>query len=263
MRVLLGARVLARHRDRGFAYAWPTGRFFGASLTTLWDFEDLRVPAWFSRALALRYTYRDETLGWMQDAEGSRLWQIQTAHALALPADCPSWSDELRALRPAAEVRERVLQFHRRYLASAPYVGVMVRSHAVAHSETLLSSPLEWYERRMHEIRERSPHVVFFVSADTDEAFHRLASSVPGCVGFQGKGPYNSAQALVASVADLYLLAASSHMLGAHYSSFPELAQRLAGDGLLLETSRSPTGPAQISVPESPLRPHVRLAAAW
>ena len=263
MRSLLGGRVLARHCGRRFAYAWPTGRRFGAPLTALWDFDDHRVPAWWSRSLAPMYPYRDETLTWMHDAQDSRLWQVRTAHELALPADCPSWTDELRGLRPAVEVSNRVLQFHSRHLGSEPYVGVMVRSHAVAHSETLSSSPLEWYEHRMHEIRERAPHVVFFISADSDDAFRRLASAFPGCVGFESKGPYNSSQALVASVADLYLLAGSSHLLGAHYSSFPELAQKLAGNDLLLETPRTGSRETSPSVPTDPLYPHLRVPTSW
>jgi hypothetical protein len=44
---------------------------------------------------------------------------------------------------------------------------------------------------------------------------------------------------LQAAVADLYLLAGSCHILGPHYSSFPELARHLSDDAIALETSTS------------------------
>ena len=63
-------------------------------------------------------------------------------------------------------------------------------------------------------------------------------------------------------MADLYLLAASTYMIGAHYSSFPELAQRLAGPALPLETPANENGPpdlTDLSRPENPLEPHLRV----
>ena len=115
----------------------------------------------------------------------------------------------------------------------------MIRTHSVAHDATLQASPVEWYLDRIEQIRAARPDLGLYVAADTDAAFRRVAERFPDATGQTEKGDYNSRRALQASVADLYLLASSCHLLGPHYSSFPELAQHLAGGVIALETSRS------------------------
>lgn len=263
VRVTLGARVLARYEQRRFGYVWPVGTWFGARFDDLWEIDDRVVPAPASRAIALRYPFHDNDVpGWIEAARGQRVWQIRTPHALVLPAGAPSWTSELQSLRPAATVRETVHRFRDRRLGEQPYVGVMVRTHEHSHAETLQASPLEWYVERLTEIRQQRPELGFFVSADTPEGLRRLQDAVPGCVGLTDKGSYNSRQALQSSVADVYLLAGSVHLIAPHYSSFPELAQHLAGPRLRLETSR--TGPettfesGPLTTAADPLRPWER-----
>ena len=53
------------------------------------------------------------------------------------------------------------------------------------------------------------------------EVQEAIVARVPGTSGQTDKGPYNSTAALKSAVVDLYLLAASSHLLAPHYSSFP------------------------------------------
>jgi hypothetical protein len=262
MRVVLGAQVLAQLEQRDFAYVWPTGRAFGARLDELWEFRQRRWPEPLSRALAPAFPYRDASLAWLDDAaRKAGVWQIRTSHALSLPSGGARWHDALRRLRPVEAITDRILE-----LAEAaggrPYLGVMIRSHPVAHDATLQSSPVEWYLDRIDWIRSARPELGLYVAADTDEAFDQLARRFPDCVGQTRKGPYNSRRALQAAVADLYLLAASCHMLGPHYSSFPELAQHLAGSAVALETPAS--APAtrfeaqdRLSV-GTPLRPEIR-----
>lgn len=266
IRVVFGAHALALHTDREFRYVWPLGRHFGASLDDLWEVAARPVPLWWSQALSLRFPYRDETLTWLDRAEGERVWQIRTAHALHLPAGAGPWEAELQRTRPVAAVRERVEDFHRRELAPGPYLGVMVRAHPASHHETLSASPLSWFVERLSEIRRQHPTLRFFVSADTPEAAHELAATVPGCVSLPKVGGYNTREGLQESVADLYLLAGSCHLIGPHFSSFPELAQRLAGPALRLETSRTDVrrafDPALATVASDPVRPHVRQAAS-
>lgn len=261
VRAVLGSDVLARLEGRAFAYAWPTGPAFGAAFDELWEYDRLRVPVALSRALVWRAPYRDAGLGWLDDAaRNEKMWQIRTPHALSLPAPL-SWEEELRALRPVGEVRQRVSGVFESSFRARPYVGVMVRAHAHSHEATRLHSPVEWYLRRMTELRERWPDVGFFVSADTDAALQQIRQGFPDAVSQHDKGGYNTRPALVASVADLYLLAASSHILAPHFSSFPELAQSLAGSGLRLETSQNAVSfPALADVTrvENPLIPSVR-----
>jgi hypothetical protein len=264
VRAVLGSRVVARREGRRFAYVWPTGKTFGARFDELWEVPDPVVTAAVSRALALRYPFKgNDVTAWLDDAtRQERVWQIRTPHALLLDPPSPGWTDDLRSLRPAPSVADRVAAFHGDHLATAPYVGVMVRTHPHSHAETLEASPLRWYVDRLRALRSAHPDLVFFVSADTPDGLATLQREVPGCVALQDKGDYNTRRALQSSVVDLYLLAASLHVVGPHYSSFPELAQHLGGPGLRLETSR--TAPAQafesgpLSAPADPLRPHLR-----
>ena len=267
VRAVLGARTLARSEGREFAYVWPVNRDFGASLSDLWQVEDRRIPATLSRVMSARYPFRDnEAVRWVDDAaRRERVWQIRTPHALLLPDGAPSWTDELRSLAPARSIGEEVSRFHRAHLAGAPYVGVMMRTHPHSHAETLQASPVEWYVDRLDALRRAHDGLRFFVSADTAEGLEALSSAVPGCVGLTDKGGYNSRRALEASVADLYLMAGAVHLIGPHYSSFPELAQHLAGPALRLETSR--TSPEQafeagpLTIAPDPTRPSDRVPA--
>lgn len=267
VRAVLGARTLARWEGREFAYVWPVNRDFGAGLADLWDVPDRRVPASLSRALAVRYPFHDHRADtWVDDrAREERVWQIRTAHALHLPPGAPSWTDELRSLAPAAGIRDEVLAFHEHHLTGAPYAGVMLRTHPHSHAETLEASPVEWYVERLLGLKRAHPALRFFVSADTPEGLAALAAQVPDCVGLHDKGGYNSRRALEASVVDLYLMAASVHVLGPHYSSFPELSQHLAGPQLRLETSRTPEEDAfeagPLTTAPDPTRPAVRVPA--
>lgn len=262
MRVVLGAQALARFEGRTFAYVWPTGRGFGARLDELWEFDARRWPTALSRALTPSFPYRDAGLDWIDEAtRRQRVWQIRTPHALNLPPGAPSWQASLRALQPVEKIRRRILE-----LAEAsgdrPYLGVMIRAHSVAHDATLRESPVEWYLDRIEEIRAERPELGLYVSADTDAAFVRVARRFPDCVGQTDKGEYNSRPALRAAVADLYLLAGSCHILGPHYSSFPELARYLSGNAVALETSTSAPATRFEAQGEpsagTPLRPELR-----
>lgn len=264
VRAVLGSRVLARHEGRSFAYTWPVGRNFGATMDSLWDFDSPVVSTVLSRLASHRYPYRDNELHWLDSqARTERLWQIRTPHALLLPDGCPPWEEELRALSLSAAVRRDLLETFARCPAGHPLVGVMIRTNANAHPETLQHSPLSWYLNRMDEIQEFLPEVQFYVSADTPGAFAAVQSRFPHCCGTAEKGRYNSRQALRASVVDVYMLASSCHVLAPHFSSFPELSQRLAGPALRLETSKSPgdtrlLNPGGLSMATDPRRPHVR-----
>jgi len=262
MRVVLGGQALARFEGRSFRYVWPTGRGFGARLDELWEFHARRWPTALSRALERSFPYRDAGLQWIDDAtRQERVWQIRTPHALALPPGAPSWQASLRALQPVERIRRRILELS---VASAdrPYLGVMIRTNSVSHDATLRESPVEWYLDRIEEIRSVRPDLGLYVAADTDAAFVRVARRFPDCQGQTDKGGYNSRPALRAAVADLYLLAGSCHILGPHYSSFPELAQYLSGTAVALETSTSAPSTRFEAQREltvgTPLRPELR-----
>jgi len=263
MRTILGAQSLAELEERQFAYCWPTGRRFGASLDELWKFEQRSVPLLVTRALALKYPFRKGDLDWLDDsARAERVWQIRTGQPLALPPDATPWTDRLQCLRPADGIAERVTDVFARHLDGRPYVGVMVRAHEVSHALTRQHSPVDWFTNRMHQIRAGDPNVGFFVSCDVPSVQDKIIAEFDGAVGLSDKGPYNSAKALRSAVVDLYLLASSTHLLGPHYSSFPELALHLAGDSLVLETSMTPESAAwgrrPVTLVTDPTNPSLR-----
>lgn len=266
LRVTLGARSLAEWAGRDFAYTWPTGRRFGATLEEMWSFGERRISPLRSRVLSLRHPYRPADLEWVPGASADRIWQVRTAHALHLPAGAQPWGERLQALDPVESIADRIRAFHSRRLAGRPYIGVMVRAHTVSNAKTLEHSPLEWYIERMRVLRAEHPGVSFFLSCDSEAAQERVIAEVPGTVALTGKGAYNSKAALLSSVVDLYLLAGAAHLVAPHYSSFPEIAQQLAGPGIRLETSMTAehtrlSGDDRLVVADDPLRPSERRPA--
>lgn len=263
-RVVFGAQSLARSNDRNIYAVWPVTRAFGARLDQLWETDIPTIPRWFSQSLRIRFPYRDETLTWMTDATSERIWQIRTAHALRLPSGTDSWQDELHLTRPVAPIAQRIVDFHAQHLVGHPWVGVMVRAHPHSHAETLRASPVDWYVDRMKQMQDTYPDLRFYVSADVPQVQQEVIDAVRGSIGLNDKGDYNSVAGLSAAVVDLYLLAGSVHLLGPHFSSFPELATHLAGvESLALETSRTPDDrafdPRHASIAPNPLRPHDRV----
>ncbi|MFT3877011.1 MAG: hypothetical protein QM708_11410 [Propioniciclava sp.] len=260
IRVVLSGQLLAERHGRSFAYVWPTGRHFGARLDQLWQVDERRISPARSWLLARRHPYRDASLDWLPTATSDNLWQIRTSQPIAFPEGIDEWHPLLRGLVPVPEIQERIMAVFDEHLRGRPYVGVMVRTHSVSHENTLKDSPLEWYLERLAQIRREHGDIPFYVSADTVAGEAAVREAFPGSVGLGDKGAYNSLQALQASLVDLYLLASSAHIIGPHYSSFPELASYLAEPAIRLETSQSPEGSRlevgdQLTVVSDPLRP--------
>lgn len=263
VRVVLGAKSLAELEGREFYFVWPTGPLFGPKMSDLWHFSGRTVPRSVSRVLARLYPYGDEKLDWLTpEKRAQKIWQIRTGSPLQLPAAAKSWQEEFRALRPVEEIASTVRRLFDEDLSGTPYVGVMIRAHSVSHAKTRATSPVEWFLRRMREIREQVPGIRFFLSCDVAEVQQQVMSEIPGCVGQSDKGGYNSVAGVRAAVCDLYLLASSGYLLGPHWSSFVHLAEYLSGDALSLETAVTAGGQhvdySALSSVSDPLRPFVR-----
>lgn len=263
LRVVLGCKSLADLERRRFYYVWPTGPRFGPTFPELWQFDGRTVSRATSRLLARRYPYVDETLSWLDDAKRrERLWQIRTGSDIELPPQARPWQAELRSLVPSHEIASSVTRQFDEQLRGAPYVGVMIRAHTVAHSKTLDASPVEWFLARMHDVRQHHPGVRFFVSCDVAEVQQRVLAEIPHCYAQHDKGGYNTVEGVRAAVCDLYLLASASHLIGPHFSSFVEMAVHLADGRVRLETSASGGAPGidldAAGIVEDPLRPSVR-----
>ncbi len=267
VRLVLSGESLARATGRAFDYFWPVGAGFGAHLTDLWVFQESLGPL---AHLALRVVapYRDPVAVLADpSSDEQRIWHFRSGNALPHRHGAADWHQALANLSlqpgPASKVRD----VHAREFGASPYVGVMVRTHPNAHAQTKAHSPLEWYVRRMRELEEEAPGIRFFLSCDTPGADAELRRAFPSATSLPKSGGYNTRPALEEAVVDLYLLAGSCHILGPHYSSFPELAHFLTLGQVPLETSvgdsyaqvRPPVVPSLV---EDPVRPSVRRAPA-
>jgi hypothetical protein len=264
IRVILSTQILAELEGRRFAYVWPTGAGFGPRFDQLYQGKiGTVVPRSVSRVLAKHWRYVDESLSWLDDRKREeRIWQIRTGAPLNLPADAPTWGERLRELNPVPQIAARVREIYDRQLRGRPYIGVMIRSHAVSHGETQRASPVEWFLGRLHAVRQEIPSATFFLSCDTPETQARVIAELGNCVAQEDKGGYNTLEGVRSAVADLYLLASSQHLIAPHFSSFIHMAQHLNGDVVPIETSRTATPDRVLlessGTPEDPIRPWVR-----
>lgn len=247
MRFTLSALSLAESTGREFCYAWPQSDKFRPALTDLWHFEHAEITWAESIEIAKTYPY----VGTSEDlkAEDS-LWHLRSGNPLTLPAGAQTWFERLRKLTPTQVVRERVETYFDG-LRGAPYVGVSIRAHEQSHAKTKEGSPVSWYLNRMAEILVQFPNMKFFISCDVPEVQDQIVSTFPSSIGLADKGKYNSAEGVVASVVDLYLMASSSYMIVPYWSSFPIMAWELAGRRIAMENSRA--GRREIDIAEVPL----------
>lgn len=261
LRVTLGGARFARWRGSSFAYVWPSTPAFEPRLTELFEWKGgVRISRPISRASAKLTGYVGADL---RETGQRRVVQIRTGAELILPDGAGSWTDDLRALAPVAQVAEAVRQLHGSVFGDEPYVGVQVRAHQVSHRETKDTSPVSWFTDRMQQIVDERPDTRFYISCDVPETKRQLLELFPTATAHVVDAAYNSTAAVRAAIVDLYLLASSSYMLGPHFSSFVEMAQHLAA--LTVPTDKPSERRAEPRewwkrpAVVDPLRPAVRL----
>ncbi|MCW3158740.1 hypothetical protein [Micropruina sonneratiae] len=261
VRLVLSGLALAESTGRRFDYYWPVGPNFGARMTDLWEFRPSLSPL---QELVLRVRSPLADPQELASHTSRRIWHVRSGSTLPLPEDALDWHRLLAELSLNPTLAQLVRETHAAQFGQRPYVGVMVRAHANAHSLTKQHSPISWYVDRMRELQAQLGDVGFFISADTRQAADRLRAAFPGAYAADKSGSYNSRLALQESVVDLYLLACSTHILGPHHSSFPELAYFLALGQVPLETSVGESfarvrPPVSLSIAPNPVRPRQRV----
>lgn len=264
VRLVLSGQALAKATERRFDYYWPTGRGFGSRFTDLWEFQG-SISSVASRAFQVVAPFRDPASLMTEAAASARIWHVRSGSSLPLPPQAPDWHRSLAELPLNRGLAETVRRIHAAEFGDRPYVGVMVRTHENAHELTKRHSPLAWYVDRMEEMRTEHPEIRFFLSCDTVAGAAELQRRFPASFSQQKSGGYNSAQAIQESVIDLYLLAASSHILAPHHSSFPELSHFLALGQVPLETSVGESyaqvrPPLNLSTTPDPTKPSRRVS---
>lgn len=239
MRFTLSALSLSKAVGREFAYFWPKTRLFAPSLSQLWKFHEREISLQESIEIAKSLPSIPYVEDLPEDCSLLPIWHFSSHDALTLPEDAISWGQQLRSLSPVQEISDRISNFFNQYLIGEPYVGIMIRSHSLAHPITLEASPLEWYFKRMAELNAANPGVKFFISSDTPQAQDQILQMFPNSCTQIDKGEYNSTEGLISSIVDLYLLASSSYMLSPYYSSFPIMAMKLCRQIITNEHSQN------------------------
>lgn len=236
IRFTLSAQAIAEAESREFAYVWPTRPgLFEPSLTDLWEYSAPRLP-WGSVVPTMtEHRARLSRQRLLTDMRSAREWVVLGSSVLHGDGRAPPWETRLPLLAPVPEITERV----GRVRANLPerYVGVQVRAAATSHESTAKASPVGWFITRMQACLDDDPGTRFFLSCDDPATERRIREAVPNVTTVGDKGAYNSLEGLRAAVADLYLLASASHILGPYLSSFVELAWILGGKAQVLENS--------------------------
>lgn len=266
LRVVLGSAILAELEQRELLYVWPTGPKFEPAFADLFDFSGGQsIPRWLSRAAAKKWPYVDESLDWLTPAKRQqRVWQIRTGSEIRLPPGAQHWGERLRQLTPAADIASRARALFDDQLRGRPYVGVMIRAHAVSHQKTKDSSPISWFTDRMTAIRALDPDVVFYVCCDVPGVQAEIVDRFGACVAQTDKGEYNTVAGVKSAVVDLYLLAGAQYLVAPHFSSFLHLARHLAEDVIPFETPVTPPrvayGRERLGLVDDPVRPWLRTS---
>lgn len=260
LRVTLAARNLAEATGRRLLVVWPTSRAFQPRFRDLFtDKVGTRFPLSASQLLSKVFRYRDEHLTDIRKDDRDLIWQIRTGAGLQLPEGVDHWEDDLRALTPIPEIVDRVQTTYAQF-DGQPFVGVQVRSAHIIHQKTLDASPLTWFTERLDAIRANHPDLRFFLSCDVAEVTDHLLARYPGSVALQDKGEFNTIRGVQSALCDLYLLASSGHIIGPAYSSFVELAVRLADHRVPFEHAERavPFDAGRLDCAADPIRPERR-----
>lgn len=218
----------ARLADREVRVAWPTGRRFGAALGDLFETDLPTVSDVRSRVVAA-LTRGARTIHTLRSDDPRPTLVVFASDPFVLDDGTQiSEGPLLRRLVPTPAVVERMRSID---AWNRPVVGVMIRAHPLAHPETRRASPPEWFYERMAQLRSTDPDVRFFLSTDSPEVSRQVHARFDGVYELADKGGFNTRRGLVDAVADLYLLAGTTYILGSHWSSFTGTAWHLAGHG--------------------------------
>lgn len=237
LRALVTGRVWARLAGRSMRLVWPVDHRFGAPLDDLFDI-DIASLAEFPSRVAARIGGGYQNVSDVRLDDPRRALFVLTGGAFSVDGRGTIPLGPLFArLKPTPAIAGRV-----RSVATwtQPTIGVMIRANDLAHEDTLDHSPVEWYVKRMTDLRSQDPSVPFFLSTDSPGVSDMVHATFDGVIEQQRKSSYSSREGVADAVVDLYCRAGTTYILGAHYSSFSETARFLAGHRAY-ETSRVPS----------------------
>ena len=254
IRFTLSAEAIAEAAGRDFAYVWPTSPgLFEPQLTDLWDYSAPQLPSGSVVPTMTEHRAHFSRVRRLSNVGSAKDWVILGSSSLHFDGSERRWESRLAELVPVPAIQDQVVDMQARL--PEEYVGVQVRASRASHPETLAASPVSWYVSRMSEYLREHPETHFFLSCDDAATERQIRETLPNVVSLVGKGPYNTFLGVRSAVADLYLLAGSTHLLGPYLSSFVELAWLLGGTRQILENSVHRFSPGSALYRHRPVAP--------
>lgn len=262
LRVLASARVIAEASGRELVTIWLRDDHCEAAIGDLisWDgpvIEEVDRAAYFEREAVLSLTTLDGMPGAVPEAEirpeevAGALY-VRASDALRGPLSSMEAEQRiLRAMRPVPAVEDLVAQVaHPSELAAHIRMGTgpgfdhlpyeapsnwSPEMHA-ALSTHRAASHVSRFIARIDALLREADHL--FVAADLAETYGVLQTRYGERLRWLDRDLFDrSARQLQYALADLILLSAAPHFLASTWSSFSDVAQRLAAPGRLVEQS--------------------------
>lgn len=252
LRAVLSAQAYADATGRRLRVLWLENEQCGATWKDL--FEDHLDMVGVTTARFLAAT----SGGWLAhlEADDFDLGPYAARRMISMHASQPfsnptgdMWWSRLSRLTPVADVRHRVATLWDELPVDAPRIGVMIRSHASAHTATTQTNPVRHASDRISALNTAFPSAAFVVSCDSPEVAEDLQRRFDNVSVLADKGPFNSRRGVQDALCDLYLVAACNWIITSRFSSLSELAALVAGhDGIDPSSQDSSLDPALATV---------------
>jgi hypothetical protein len=262
LRAIASAAAIARATDRELVVVWQPDCHCEGRFADLFDYPGAVVEEAFvddAQARGLRvYNYMEVERGAEKNApiDLAGHGDIYARSAYVLNAPQTNWQAEnafLRSLTPVAEVLELVrgvrspndLSAHVRMEGGAAYAHLPYESSEnwteEGHAEIESWRHKSHYSRfvtRIQQLIEQRGIERLFVAADLPETYDAFVEAFGERVAYLRRDIYDrSAEQLRYALADAMLLGRSPLLLGSNWSSFSEIAMRLAPQPMSVELS--------------------------
>lgn len=258
LRAMASAAVCARAAGRELVVVWEPDEHCACCLGDLFEYSGCvydELPEWASTA-ARQISYMEDDADGVKDAfvdfNTSEDIYVKTAYVLNAPGrDYAGENEFLQGLEPVSEVAELVAS-----VRADAEIGVHVRMQGGAGDDkTPFDSPKNWtkesheiiqkwrdsshysrFLRRLNELDGGTGSAKIFLAADNAEAYGAFEAELGGRARFLPRELFDrSAMQIRYALADAILLSKCPRILGSHWSSFTELAIRLAPEDPAVE----------------------------
>ncbi|WP_288930048.1 galactosyltransferase-related protein [uncultured Maritimibacter sp.] len=253
LRAMASAATIADATGRELVVVWHPDHHCEARLTDLFDYDGAVIEDSFiddaTRLGAHVYNYMEIEEGAEKNVPVDLKWSgdIYARSAFVLNCEVANWEAEnafLRAMTPAAHVRDLVagvrapndVSVHVRMVGGAKDAHLSYESGEEWNAESQATigfwrkkSHFSAFLKRVEALRAEGEADRIFVAADSPEAYRAFTDTFGEKVAYLHRDLYDrSPDQLAYALADAILLGRAPRLLGSTWSSFTELALRLA-----------------------------------